>query len=153
MEGYHSLIVPLPPDWEMKLDPTTRWYFFVDHSTRSTTWTDPRWLSDTNQEVFYRETIRNNAQPSVMEQPGACQDKLSNVRVIVDKAESLIPRLHGFHGQRGSKEFLVLEELLTSALLELDSIVVGSDTAVRAARKNAIDYIYQLSHFLELQSK
>ncbi|NP_001079487.1 BAG cochaperone 3 L homeolog [Xenopus laevis] len=37
---------PLPPGWEMKLDPHTGWSFFVDHNNRSTTWTDPR-LQDT----------------------------------------------------------------------------------------------------------
>ncbi|XP_030058474.1 BAG family molecular chaperone regulator 3 [Microcaecilia unicolor] len=33
---------PLPPGWEMKLDPHTGWPFFVDHNNRTTTWSDPR---------------------------------------------------------------------------------------------------------------
>ncbi|XP_069468042.1 BAG family molecular chaperone regulator 3 [Ambystoma mexicanum] len=33
---------PLPPGWEIKLDPHTGWPFFVDHNNRSTTWSDPR---------------------------------------------------------------------------------------------------------------
>ncbi|OCT69752.1 BAG family molecular chaperone regulator 3 [Xenopus laevis] len=37
---------PLPPGWEMKLDPHTGCSFFVDHNNRVTTWTDPR-LQDT----------------------------------------------------------------------------------------------------------
>uniref|UniRef100_UPI00398F7330 BAG family molecular chaperone regulator 3 isoform X2 n=1 Tax=Pristiophorus japonicus TaxID=55135 RepID=UPI00398F7330 len=32
----------LPPGWEVKIDPQTGWPFFVDHNTRSTTWSDPR---------------------------------------------------------------------------------------------------------------
>nr|XP_033798460.1 BAG family molecular chaperone regulator 3 isoform X2 [Geotrypetes seraphini] len=35
---------PLPPGWEMKLDPHTGWPFFVDHNSRATTWSDPRQL-------------------------------------------------------------------------------------------------------------
>ncbi|XP_069823839.1 BAG family molecular chaperone regulator 3 [Dendropsophus ebraccatus] len=38
---------PLPPGWEMKLDPHTGWPFFVDHNNRSTTWSDPRALEKT----------------------------------------------------------------------------------------------------------
>ncbi|KAK6487649.1 BAG family molecular chaperone regulator 3-like [Huso huso] len=33
---------PLPPGWEIKIDPQTRWPFFVDHNNRTTTWNDPR---------------------------------------------------------------------------------------------------------------
>ncbi|XP_073420368.1 BAG family molecular chaperone regulator 3 [Dendrobates tinctorius] len=33
---------PLPPGWEVKLDPHTGWPFFVDHNNRTTTWCDPR---------------------------------------------------------------------------------------------------------------
>ena len=33
---------PLPNGWEMIIDPGTGWPFFVDHSNRQTSWTDPR---------------------------------------------------------------------------------------------------------------
>lgn len=33
--------VPLPPGWEQRMAPTGRMYF-IDHSTKTTTWTDPR---------------------------------------------------------------------------------------------------------------
>ncbi|XP_063047993.1 BAG family molecular chaperone regulator 3 isoform X2 [Engraulis encrasicolus] len=33
---------PLPPGWEIKIDPQTGWPFFVDHNNRITTWNDPR---------------------------------------------------------------------------------------------------------------
>ncbi|XP_042314634.1 BAG family molecular chaperone regulator 3 isoform X3 [Sceloporus undulatus] len=35
---------PLPPGWEVKIDPQTGWPFFVDHNSRTTTWNDPRML-------------------------------------------------------------------------------------------------------------
>ncbi|NXY25599.1 BAG3 regulator, partial [Atrichornis clamosus] len=31
-----------PPGWEIKIDPQTGWPFFVDHNSRTTTWSDPR---------------------------------------------------------------------------------------------------------------
>ncbi|XP_011403287.1 PREDICTED: BAG family molecular chaperone regulator 3-like [Amphimedon queenslandica] len=39
-ENYY---VPLPPNWEMKMDLFTGWPFFVDHPNRRTTWLDPRY--------------------------------------------------------------------------------------------------------------
>lgn len=33
---------PLPPGWEIKIDPQTGWHFFVDHINRTTSWNDPR---------------------------------------------------------------------------------------------------------------
>lgn len=40
-----SFVVPLPQNWEMKMDYSTGWPFFVDHLNRRTTWMDPRYLS------------------------------------------------------------------------------------------------------------
>ncbi|XP_054840145.1 BAG family molecular chaperone regulator 3 [Eublepharis macularius] len=37
---------PLPPGWEVKIDPQTGWPFFVDHNSRTTTWNDPRLQGD-----------------------------------------------------------------------------------------------------------
>ena len=37
--------LPLPDNWEMKMDPLTGWPFFVDHLGGRTTWNDPRWDS------------------------------------------------------------------------------------------------------------
>ncbi|XP_054974894.1 BAG family molecular chaperone regulator 3 [Sorex araneus] len=37
---------PLPPGWEIKIDPQTGWPFFVDHNSRTTTWNDPRVAPD-----------------------------------------------------------------------------------------------------------
>ncbi|KAG8549176.1 hypothetical protein GDO81_022378 [Engystomops pustulosus] len=42
MKSHLSPAEPLPPGWEMKLDPHTGWPFYVDHNNRTTTWSDPR---------------------------------------------------------------------------------------------------------------
>uniref|UniRef100_A0A8D0GSX3 WW domain-containing protein n=1 Tax=Sphenodon punctatus TaxID=8508 RepID=A0A8D0GSX3_SPHPU len=41
-EGAAAEREPLPPGWEVKIDPQTGWPFFVDHNSRTTTWNDPR---------------------------------------------------------------------------------------------------------------
>ncbi|CAM2117747.1 unnamed protein product [Caretta caretta] len=41
---------PLPPGWEVKIDPQTGWPFFVDHNSRTTTWSDPRLLAEPHKE-------------------------------------------------------------------------------------------------------
>lgn len=33
---------PMPPGWEAKWDPTNRRWFYMNHSTKTTQWEDPR---------------------------------------------------------------------------------------------------------------
>ncbi|XP_067908997.1 BAG family molecular chaperone regulator 3 [Heterodontus francisci] len=42
----------LPPGWEIKIDPQTGWPFFVDHNSRTTTWSDPRMELQKERQVF-----------------------------------------------------------------------------------------------------
>ncbi|XP_051883477.1 LOW QUALITY PROTEIN: BAG family molecular chaperone regulator 3 [Pristis pectinata] len=57
----------LPPGWEVKIDPQTGWPFFVDHNTRTTTWSDPR-LEPQKE----RQSFSNGPHPSGY--PQASQD-------------------------------------------------------------------------------
>lgn len=41
-DSYDRFSTPLPPNYEMKIDPATNRPFFVDHVTRTTSWNDPR---------------------------------------------------------------------------------------------------------------
>lgn len=34
---------PLPPGWEAKYDAVNKRVFYVDHNTKTTTWTRPQW--------------------------------------------------------------------------------------------------------------
>lgn len=52
--------IPLPPNWEMRRDKRTGRPYFADHLTRTTCWTDPRFLPDfweqridASQKVYY----------------------------------------------------------------------------------------------------
>ena len=180
-------VVPLPGNWEMKVDPFTRWPFFVDHSTRSTTWLDPRWrdtavsaLHSGTSTVHYSASQGETIRPFLGEDPSLAnhmahphsytdhpqpirsdpdelqlpvvQDKLMAIRAVVARSENIKKRLDGFHGFKGSKEHHVLDELLTGVLLELDSIETGGYNSVRTARKNAVEYIHQLSALLQTRT-
>ncbi|XP_020642163.3 BAG family molecular chaperone regulator 3 [Pogona vitticeps] len=58
---------PLPPGWEVKIDPQTGWPFFVDHNNRTTTWNDPRLPGDQLKESQSTNGISRNSpnQPQV----------------------------------------------------------------------------------------
>ncbi|XP_025112889.1 uncharacterized protein LOC112575330 isoform X3 [Pomacea canaliculata] len=43
MAAAQKWVPPLPPGWEARWDPSQRKYYFIDHSTKQTTWEDPRW--------------------------------------------------------------------------------------------------------------
>ncbi|XP_059803803.1 BAG family molecular chaperone regulator 3 [Hypanus sabinus] len=61
----------LPPGWEVKIDPQTGWSFFVDHNTRTTTWSDPRLESQKE-----RQGVHNGPHPSGYPQPSQDHSKL-----------------------------------------------------------------------------
>ncbi|XP_069120194.1 zinc finger CCCH domain-containing protein 18-like isoform X2 [Argopecten irradians] len=62
-------IPPLPPGWEGRWDANQRAYFFIDHSTKKTTWQDPRFNPQvTNQPAFPPQ--KNQLQPEKMPIPG-----------------------------------------------------------------------------------
>ena len=58
--GYHYL--PLPPNFEMKIDPASGRPFFVDHANRTTSWNDPR--LDPRWSYYYNQQAAMPAPPS-----------------------------------------------------------------------------------------
>ena len=121
----------LPPGWEMKMDPQLRWPFFVDHSTHSTTWNDPRW----NWAGQYEQ---EQSLPFV-------QEKLATIRSIADRAQQFCHSV-----APGSKEHKHFEESLTKLLLELDAVDSGGYATVRNARKSTVDEIHRLLAALDV---
>ena len=55
--------IPLPEQWEMKMDPFTGWPFFVDHANRHTTWDDPRFPFHANEYDTYHHPFYGYGQP------------------------------------------------------------------------------------------
>lgn len=41
-KDFSNLDKSLPDGWEMRFDPLTKWPFFIDHNSKTTTWNDPR---------------------------------------------------------------------------------------------------------------
>ena len=80
---------PLPSGWEMRLTSTGRIYF-VDHSSRITTWDDPRLPTsvDDNAPAYKRDYRRKlvyfRSQPSMRQRDGRCELRVRRSRVMED---------------------------------------------------------------------
>ncbi|XP_029466383.1 BAG family molecular chaperone regulator 3 [Rhinatrema bivittatum] len=67
---------PLPPGWEVKLDPHTGWPFFVDHNNRTTTWSDPRQQPPKENLRLANGPSRDSAKPAVVKETGLSYPQL-----------------------------------------------------------------------------
>lgn len=151
------LDVNLPPYWEMKRDPYTGWPFFVDHFNRTTTWDDPRWTpASYHQEVTHQtESTSQNVrtEPKVLAtqilSAKEIEQRLEIIQHITARAEQVRQKVNSFAGQKGSKEFLFLDETLLSLLLQLDKIETMGSTDIRQARKTTVLMIQELLRILE----
>ena len=80
---------PLPSGWEMRLTSTGRIYF-VDHSSRITTWDDPRLPTavDDNAPAYKRDYRRKlvyfRSQPNMRQRDGRCELRVRRSRVMED---------------------------------------------------------------------
>ena len=119
---------PLPSGWEMRLTATGRVYF-VDHTTKTTTWDDPRLPSNLDQDApkykrdFRRKLIYLRSQPGLRQEPGVTNVTVRRDNLFADAydiisnlpARDLKKRLMiKFHGEEGldyggvSREFFFL---------------------------------------------
>lgn len=84
-----SQLGALPSGWEMRLTPNARVYF-VDHTTKTTTWDDPRLPSSLDQNVpqykrdFRRKLIYFRSQPSLRILSGQCHVKIRRDHIFED---------------------------------------------------------------------
>ena len=159
---------PLPPNFEMKIDPATGWPFFIDHATQTTSWQDPRYAYYNQPPANYPGTQQTThhqpaqAQPSFppsQRQPPASappsnsanqnDPRMRKINEIGSNLWSLQEEVANFKAAKGSREYLTLEEKLTRQMLELDAIDTGGEEQVRAARKNTVDYIQTLLQSLD----
>ena len=77
------------------------------------------------------------------------EDRLAAVEGVKQKAEQLKEQVNSFAGQKGTKEFLFLDESLLSLLLELDKVETMGCTDIRQARKTTVLMIQELHSILE----
>jgi len=86
---------PLPSGWELRLTGSDRVYF-VDHSTKTTTWDDPRLPLSRDENVpqykrdFRRKLIYFRSQPAMRVQPGHCQIYVRRDHIFEDSYEEIM---------------------------------------------------------------
>ena len=72
---------------------------------------------------------------------------------IQDNVNDLVNQLEEFKGDKNSKEYRFLDEMLTRNLLALDGIETGGRDDVRQARKESINAINRCLSVLEAKAK
>ncbi|KAL2098640.1 hypothetical protein ACEWY4_005120 [Coilia grayii] len=72
-------------------------------------------------------------------------------RVLASLAE-LQAQVLGFDGKRADKSYMVLEELLTKRLLDLDAVDPQGDPDAKAARKQAVKYAQNILSYLDMKT-
>ena len=71
----------------------------------------------------------------------------------MDNVQDLEKQLNGFHGDQNSKEYRVLDEMLTRNLLALDGIDTANRDDIRELRKDSIKSINSCISILETKAK
>ncbi|XP_031436248.1 BAG family molecular chaperone regulator 5 isoform X2 [Clupea harengus] len=72
-------------------------------------------------------------------------------RVLASLSE-LQARALGFGGKRSDKNYVVLEEMLTKRLLDLDAVDSQGDPDAKAARKQAVKYAQNILNYLDMKT-
>ncbi|KAJ3283722.1 hypothetical protein HDU79_008837, partial [Rhizoclosmatium sp. JEL0117] len=118
---------PLPSGWEMRITNTNRIYF-VDHSSKITTWDDPRMPSNDANVPQYKRDFRKKvvyfrSQPSMRMHPGNCHITIRRSNLFEDAYAEIMRHpavdlkkklMIKFHGEDGldygglSREFFFL---------------------------------------------
>lgn len=77
------------------------------------------------------------------------EKKLSKIQTIINKAQELEKEVNAFSDTRKTKKYLILEEVLTCCLIDLDGIEANQDEHVRMARKKGVRLLQQILARLE----
>lgn len=75
--------------------------------------------------------------------------KLMQIMSVVGNVGKHNATVLSFSGTKEDKEYIMVEDSLTKALLALDSIESGTHNEVRLARKAAVKYVQQILDKLE----
>ena len=77
------------------------------------------------------------------------EKKLLQIGSILKKADDLAREVNAFSESIKTKEYLILEEVLTRCLIELDAVEANQDEDVRVERKKGVQILQQLLAQLE----
>ena len=75
--------------------------------------------------------------------------KLLKIQSILNKANELEKEVDAFSDKNKTKEYLILEEVLTCCLIELDAIETNRDENIRLARKKGVQLLQRTLTRLE----
>uniref|UniRef100_A0A0X3PEQ6 BAG family molecular chaperone regulator 3 n=1 Tax=Schistocephalus solidus TaxID=70667 RepID=A0A0X3PEQ6_SCHSO len=167
-------IEPLPEGWEMRLDDTTKTYYFINHNDRSTQWHHPvsrlvyrpqlGSVPSANGHMGKRITIERA--PVVTNVSERVNPRLENVfkstviepyaefppiHAVMTKAKSLTEEVNRFQGSPGDREYVRLMESLELLILELDGIGIDGQEDLRNARRSAVRELQQVLEMLEFR--
>ena len=98
-------------------------------------------------EQFQR--VSSSTLPQDLTEENKSQNKLLTIQSILNKAEELERKVDAFSDRRKTKEYLILEEVLTCCLIELDGIETNRDENIRLARKTAVQQLQKTLTRLE----
>lgn len=98
-------------------------------------------------EQFQR--VPSSSLPQDLTEENKSKTKLLTIQSILKKAEELERKVDAFSERRKTKEYLILEEVLTCCLIELDGIETNRDENIRLARKTAVQQLQKTLTRLE----
>ena len=76
---------------------------------------------------------------------------LDVVHTVLTECQQYKDRVNNFSGGKKSKEYKILEEMLTRSLLKLDGVESGNDLSIRQARRAAVKEVQSYLDQLELK--
>ncbi|XP_076151757.1 BAG family molecular chaperone regulator 5 isoform X2 [Alosa pseudoharengus] len=103
------------------------------------------------QEALWRRHAEREQQ-QLQQAPPPPRPALDDVWRVLASLGQLQAQVLGFDGKRADKSYMVLEELLTKRLLELDAVDSQGDADAKAARKQAVKYAQNILSYLDMKT-
>lgn len=95
------------------------------------------------------QPVSSSCLPQEFTEENESKNKLSTIQSILKKAEGLERKVDAFSDGSKTKQYLILEEVLTCCLIELDGIETNRDENIRLARKTAVQQLQKTLARLE----
>lgn len=95
------------------------------------------------------QPLSSSCSPQQFTDENESKNKLLTIQSILKKAEGLERKVDAFNDSSKTKEYLILEEVLTCCLIELDGIETNRDENIRLARKTAVQQLQKTLACLE----
>lgn len=95
------------------------------------------------------QRVLSSCLPQEFTEENESKNKLLTIQSILKKAEGLERKVDAFSDSGKTKEYLILEEVLTCCLIELDGIETNRDENIRLARKTTVQQLQKTLARLE----